>query len=290
MPKLVWLNGNVMPLESAVTSVADHAHLYGDGLFEGIRFYGRKVFKLDEHLERLFHGARYLGFNFEMPQEQLRALVLDVCRQADMPDGYIRLNVTRGTGLGLDPKHIDQTPNLMIMVSTLALYPAELYEKGLHVMTSPIRVIPADCLDPRLKCIGRYASNILAKQHANRIGAGDGLLLNREGYVAEGTGNNVFLVKNGIVRTPHPSSGILQGITRDTVIEQARAAGMSVVEEMLTPFDFYASDEAFFTGTATEVIPMVSLDGNKLGCGVPGEVTRQLMSLFRKQTQSGVPF
>jgi branched-chain amino acid aminotransferase len=157
-------------------------------------------------------------------------------------------------------------------------------------MTSPIRVIPPDCLDPRLKCIGRYASNILAKQYANRIGAGDGLLLNQQGYVAEGTGNNVFLVCDRTIRTPHPSAGILLGITRNAIIEMARGAGYTVLEEMLTPFDFYASDEAFFTGTATEVMPMISLDGNRIGCGKPGEVTRELMVHFRKATQIGTEF
>lgn len=290
MPKLVWLNGAVQPLESARVSAADHAHLYGDGLFEGIRFYKRKVFKLDEHLERLYHGTSYMGYSMKVSVEELRSTILDVCKQADMEDGYIRLNVTRGTGLGLDPKSIPPGPNVMVMVSTLNLYPPELFETGLTVMTSPIRVIPPDSLDPRLKCIGRYASNILAKQYANRIGAGDGLMLNHQGYVAEGTGNNVFLVQKGVVRTPHPASGILKGITRDTVIGLAQEAGIEVREELLTPFDFYAADEAFFTGTATEVIPMISLDGNKIGCGRPGEVTLELMRRFRKATETGTAF
>ncbi len=290
MPKLVWLNGAVQPLESARVSAADHAHLYGDGLFEGIRFYKRKVFKLDEHLERLYHGTSYMGYSMKMSAEELRSTILDVCKQADMEDGYIRLNVTRGTGLGLDPKSIPPEPNVMVMVSTLNLYPPELFETGLTVMTSPIRVIPPDSLDPRLKCIGRHASNILAKQYANRIGAGDGLMLNHQGYVAEGTGNNVFLVQQGVVRTPHPASGILKGITRDTVIGLAQEAGIEVREELLTPFDFYAADEGFFTGTATEVIPMISLDGNKIGCGRPGEVTLELMRRFRKATETGTAF
>lgn len=290
MPKIVWLNGQISPLESAVTSAADHAHLYGDGLFEGIRFYGRKVFKLDEHLDRLYFGTRYLGYDMSMPQEELRALTLEVCKQADLTDGYIRLNVTRGTGLGLDPKNMDPKPNVMIMVSTLSLYAPELYQKGISVVTSPIRVIPPDSLDPRLKCIGRYASNILAKQFANRIGAGDGLLLNHQGYVAEGTGNNVFLVKDGVLSTPHASSGILRGITRDTVIQLAREAGHEVREEFLTTFDFYEADEAFFTGTATEVMPMVSLDGNKIGCGIPGEVSMEMMARFRRATETGAAF
>lgn len=290
MPKLVWLNGTVMPLESATTSVADHAHLYGDGLFEGIRFYGRKVFKLDEHLRRLYHGCAYLGYDMEIPIDQLRNIILETCAATELEDGYIRLNVTRGSGLGLDPKKIETPPNVMVMVSTLNLYPPELYDTGLTVLTSPYRVIPPDSLDNRLKCIGKYAVNILAKQYANRAGAGDALLLNHQGYIAEGTGNNFFLVQEGVIRTPHPSCGILQGITRDMVIEVARQKGYTVVEENLTLFDVYAADEAFFTGTATEVIPAVSLDTQKIGTGKPGPVTKELMVLFREATKSGTSF
>lgn len=290
MPKLVWLNGDVMPLETAVVSAADHAHLYGDGLFEGIRFYHRRIYKLDEHLERLYHGIAYLGFDMRIGVDELRKLILETCKQADMTEGYIRLNVTRGTGLGLDPKNIDRTPNVMIMISSLALYPPEKYEMGISCNLSPIRVIPADSLDPRVKCIGRYASNILAKQIANRQGAGDGLMLNQQGYVAEGTGNNVFFVQNGVIRTPHPSCGILQGITRDAVIEMARADGYTVEECNLTVYDVTASDEAFFTGTATEVMPFVALDGTKIGCGTPGDVTRRMMALFTEAVKNGVPF
>lgn len=290
MPKLVWLNGEVMPLESAVTTVADHAHLYGDGLFEGIRIYARKVFRLDEHLKRLYHGIAYLGYEMQMGLSELRETVLDVCRQADISDGYIRLNVTRGTGLGLDPKNISRTPNVMVMVSTLSLYTPEAYELGLSVVTTSFKVIPPDALDPRVKCIGRYASNIMAKQQANRAGAGEGLMLNQQGQIAECTGDNVFLVYQDVVKTPHPSCGILQGITRDTVIGLARGAGYKVEETVLTPLDVYSADEAFLTGTAAEVIPMVALDGTKIGCGTPGEVTQRLMALFREETNTGTAF
>ena len=290
MPKLVWLNGEVMPMESAVTSVADHAHLYGDGLFEGIRIYKRKVFKLDEHLRRLYHGIAYLGFEMRMSLADLRTTVLDVCRQADISDGYIRLNVTRGTGLGLDPKNINRSPNVMVMVSTLSLYPPESYEMGLSVVSTSVKVIPADALDPRVKCIGRYASNILAKQQANRLNAGEGLMLNQQGHVAECTGDNIFVIDGRKIRTPHPSSGILKGITRDTVIEIARGAGYSVEETVLTPMDIFSADEAFLTGTAAEVIAMISLDDVKIGCGTPGEVTRHLMELFREHTNTGTAF
>jgi branched-chain amino acid aminotransferase len=290
MPKLVWLNGDVTPLESAVTTVADHAHLYGDGLFEGIRIYGGKVFKLDEHLDRLYHGIAYLGFEMHIGQAELRRTVLDVCRQAGIQDGYIRLNVTRGSGLGLDPKAINRTPNVMIMVSTLSLYPPEAYELGLSVVTVPIKVIPPDALDARVKCIGRYASNIIAKQYANRTGAGEGLMLNQHGQIAECTGDNIFLIFGEVVRTPHPSCGILKGVTRDTVIGLAKDAGYVVEETVLTPLDVFAATEAFLTGTAAELIPMVTLDGSKVGCGTPGPVTQKLMALFRAETAKGTPF
>ncbi len=290
MPKLVWLNGTISPLESATTSVADHAHLYGDGIFEGIRIYGSKVFKLDPHLDRLYHGARYLGYEMSIPQPELRATILDVCRQAEIENGYIRLNLTRGTGLGLDPKNIDRTPNVMVMVSTLALYPPSAYEEGLHVVTSSYRVISSDALDPRLKCIGRYAANIMAKLEANRAGAGEGLMLNHAGQIAECTGDNVFLIQGRKILTPHQSCGILKGITRDTVMELAQAAGYEVEETFLSLFDVFTADEAFLTGTAAEVIPMVSLDQRPIGDGKPGPITRDLMAKFRAHTAEGVPF
>lgn len=290
MPKLVWLNGTVTPLEEATTSVADHAHLYGDGLFEGIRIYGGKIFKLDEHLDRMYHGTLFLGFEMKMSKAEMRATILDVCRQADINEGYIRLNVTRGSGLGLDPKNIIRIPNVMIMVSTLALYTEDAYEIGLQVVTSSIRVIPPDSLDPRLKCIGRYAANILAKQEGNRVGAGEALMLNHNGYIAECTGDNIFLIQNNVVRTPHPSMGILQGITRDTAIELAKEAGYKVEETALTPFDAYAADEAFLTGTAAEIIPMVSLDSRPIGCGKPGEITQELMARYKEAVKTGVSF
>lgn len=290
MPELVWLNGKIMSKSEATTSVADHAHLYGDGLFEGIRIYDHKVFKLDEHLRRLYHGCAYLGYEMKIGYDELRATLLDVCKQADLTSGYIRLNVTRGTGLGLDPKNIDRTPNVMIMVSSLALYPPEAYDTGLTVITSSFRVIPPDALDPRVKCIGRYASNILAKQEANRAGAGEALMMNHQGYLAECSGDNLFLITGKKIVTPHASCGLLLGVTRNTVIELARGAGYEVEETILTPFDVFTADEAFLTGTAAEVIPMISLDAKPIGTGKPGEVTRQIMQLFKEHTSTGVAF
>lgn len=290
MPKLVWLNGTISPMETATVPAADHAHLYGDGLFEGIRIYSRKVFKLDEHLRRAYDGCRYMGFNMTMPAEDLRATILDVCRQADIEDGYIRLNITRGTGLGLDPRATNNEPNVMIMISTLNLYSKEMADAGLHVITSSFRVNPPDSLDPRLKCIGRYASNIMAKAEANRMGAGEALMLNQQGIVAECTGDNIFIIKDGVIRTPHATAGILQGITRDTVIGLARKAGYTVIEDFFTRFDILEADEAFLTGTAAEVIAMVALDTQKIGHGMPGELTKKLIGLFREETKVGTAF
>lgn len=284
------MNGTVTPLEKAVTTVEDHSFLYGDGLFEGIRIYSNKVFKLDEHLDRLYHGINYMAFEMKIGKAELRSTILDMCKQAGIADGYIRLNVTRGSGLGLDPKGIDRTPNVMVMVSTLNLYPPEMHEVGLSIVSSPIRVIPADSLDPRVKCIGRYASNILAKHLANRAGAQEALMLNHQGHVAEGTGNNIFLVEAGKIRTPHPACGVLKGITRNAVIDLARGEGYDVTEDFLTPQDIHDSEEAFFTGTATEIIAITSFDGIKIGCGTPGKVTQHVVELFKESTRQGVPF
>ncbi|MBS1701247.1 MAG: branched-chain-amino-acid transaminase [Armatimonadetes bacterium] len=290
MQKLVWLNGVVSPLETAMIPASDHSHLYGDGLFEGIRIYGGKVFKLDEHLDRLYHGIKYLGYKMTITQPELRQIVLDTCRQAEADNGYIRLNVTRGTGLGLDPKNIDTKPNVMVMVNTLALYAPEAYERGLDVVTTSFKTIPPDALDPRLKCIGKYAANILAKQEANSRGAGEGLMLNHQGYIAECTGDNIFLIQGKTIRTPDPSCGLLLGVTRNTVMMLAREAGYTVEEAFLTPFDLYSADEAFLTGTAAEVIPMVTIDGRPIGDGKPGPVTKDLMARFRKHTCEGTEF
>ena len=290
MEKLVWFNGKVTTLDEAAIPAADHAHLYGDGLFEGIRIYHSKVFKLDEHLDRLYFGCKMMGFAMEIAQGDLRQTVLDLCAKSGVTDGYIRLNVTRGTGLGLDPRAVKTAPNVMVMVSTLSLYPPEFYENGLDAMFSSVRVIAADSLDPRLKCIGRYASNIMAKAEANRAGVGEALLLNHDGFLTEGTGENVFLVKDGVLRTPHPSCGILRGITRDTVIKLAHDAGIACNEENLTPYDVFEADECFCTGTAAEVVAVVKINGQPVGEGKPGPVTKRLTQLFREHTHTGVPF
>ncbi len=289
MAKIVWIDGNITPLEEAFVPVTDHAYLYGDGIFEGIRFYNGKVFKLDEHLARLYEGINYLDYHMEYSQEELKKIILETCAASGEKDGYIRVNVTRGTGLGLDPKHINLKPRVMVFVTTISLYPPELYAKGLDVITTSYRVIPSDSLNPRLKCIGRYAANILAKMEANRAGAGEGLMLNQVGNLAECTGDNIFIIKNNEIYTPHPSSGILQGITRDTVIMLAKELGYKVHETTLSKYDMVTADECFLTGTAAEVIAVATLDYRKVGAGPDGKITKEILKAFREHTKIGTP-
>lgn len=286
----VWINGEMVPKERAFVPLYDHGMLYGDGLFEGIRVYNGRVFKLDEHVTRLYYSAQALNIVMPAPFAATREAILETARANGHQQGYIRVTVTRGTGLGLDPKHIKTEANVYISCEQLALYPPELYEQGLKVVTVSTRLPSPDVIDPRVKCTGKYINNIMAKAEANRYGAGEGLMLTREGYVGEATGDNLFLVKDGALTTPPASIGILQGITRDTVISLARDMGLSVTEPLMTLYDVYNADEAFLTGTAAEVIPAVEFDGRVIGDGRPGPLTRRLVAAFREHTQSvGVP-
>lgn len=288
---LVWLNGEIMPLDGAKAPAADHAHLYGDGLFEGIRIYHRSIFKFEEHLDRLYNGIKTLWIQNMMPKEQLRQAILDVATQAGISDGYIRLNITRGSGLGLDPWKIVQTPNVMIMVNSLKLFTPEQYETGLTGVTCSTRVFPPQCLDPRIKSIGRYVANIQAKLEANRQGAGEGIMLNIEGFIAEGTGDNIFVLSGNKLSTPLPTDGILMGITRNTVMDLARDMGLEVVEERITQHDVYTADEVFLTGTAAEIISMIELDKRTIGSGKPGPVARQIFDKYHALAKAiGTPF
>lgn len=288
MKRVVYYNGATMPAEDAKVSAVDHAHLYGDGLFEGIRVYEGRIFRLDEHLRRLYTGSHTLGFNFDMPIGELKQIIVDTVEAAEATTGmaYIRLNLTRGTGLGLDPKNIDQKPNLMALVSNLALYSPAMYEAGLDLVTVSTRVMPPQCLDPRLKTIGRYVSNIQAKLEANRQGAGEGMMLTVDGFVAEGTGDNLFIVRDGALFTPPAYCGILEGITRGAVMSVARAMGISVEERMLTQFDVYNADEVFLTGTAAEVICSTKVDNRTIADGKQGPITKKLIAAFRELTRT----
>lgn len=288
--QFVWMNGDLVPKGQAAVPLYDHGLLYGDGLFEGIRVYNNRVFKLDEHVARLYYSAQALNIPMPGPVEAMREAIIETARANGHRQGYIRVTVTRGTGLGLDPKHLKAGANIYISCEQLALYPAELYEQGLKVATVSTRLPSPDVIDPRVKCTGKYINNIMAKAEANRYGAGEGLMLTREGYVGEATGDNLFLVKKGVLSTPPASLGILQGITRDTVIELAREMNLTVEEPMMTLYDVYNADESFLTGTAAEVIPAVEFDGRVIGDGRPGPITRRLVAAFREHTQmTGVP-
>jgi branched-chain amino acid aminotransferase len=287
----VYIDGAFVPKAEATLPLFDHGYLYGDGVFEGVRVYNGRVFRLDPHLDRLLFSARALGFEVEnLTLAKLQQAVLETCRRNNHANGYIRITLSRGTGLGLDPSHIDRTPRLVISTQELRLYGGDLYEKGLTMITCATRVPPPDVIDPRIKCTGKYINNILAKMEANRVGAGEGVMLNALGQVAEATGDNIFVVKDGVIATPPPSAGCLKGVTRAAAWELAENMGVPVREENLTLYDLYTADECFLTGTAAEIIPAVSLDGRLLGTGKPGDVTRRLIGAFRAHTaESGTP-
>jgi len=289
MSNVVYIDGELIPHSDAKVTVYDHGLLYGDGAFEGIRIYSGRIFKLKEHLSRLYYSAHALMIDLPITKEEMEQVIVDLCRRNGAENGYIRLSITRGTGLGLDPRGI-VNPRIIIMTDRLNLYPSEMYTDGLHVVTVSTRVMPSQCLEPRIKSLGKYVANIQAKLEANRVGAGEGLMLNLQGYVAEATGDNVFLVKDGKVITPPAYAGILEGITRNTVIDLARENGYVVEEKLFTLFDVYTTDECFLTGTAAEVIPVVKVDGRTIGRGVPGEITGKLMEAFHAYTKvTGVP-
>ena len=285
MSDLVYIDGAFVPKEEATIPLFDHGYLYGDGVFEGVRVYNGRVFRLDEHTDRLLFSARALGFPMEgLSRESVNAAILETCRRNDHANGYIRVNLSRGTGLGLDPKHIERSTRLVVATRQLALYPPEFYQQGLTMITCATRVAPPDAIDPRIKCTGKYINNILAKMEANRVGAGEGLMLNQQGQVAEATGDNIFVIKDNVLYTPPPSAGCLKGITRQAAIELATERGLKVREENLTLYDVYTCDECFLTGTAAEIVPAVSLDERMLGCGRPGPITTALIAGFRNLT------
>jgi branched-chain amino acid aminotransferase len=278
----VYINGKLFDKADARISVYDHGLLYGDGVFEGIRVYGGKVFRLREHLDRLYESARHIKLEIPMNREQLaEAVTSTVQANARLEPTYIRLVVTRGAGyLGLDPRKATN-PQVIIIAETITLYPPELYENGLSIVTvSTIRNHP-NALNPRIKSLN-YLNNILAQIEAVEAGCFEALMLNHKGEVAECTGDNIFLVKHGELRTPPPDACLLEGITRGAVMELARAADIPVREMALTRHDVYTADECFLTGTAAEVVPVVKCDGRAIGNGKPGPITRQLRERFHR--------
>lgn len=281
----VYVNGKLFDKEDATVSVYDHGFLYGDGVFEGIRSYGGRVFRLQEHLDRLWCSAKAIWLEIPMTKDAMAKAIQDTLAINGIKDGYIRVVVTRGCGtLGLDPHHCSN-PQVIIITDHISLYPKELYEKGLEIITvSTQRNHPA-ALSPRIKSLN-YLNNILAKIEGLQAGCIEALMLNHKGEVAECTGDNIFLVRLGRLLTPPNEAGILEGITRAAVMDLARDAGIEVREVPLTKHDVYIADECFLTGSAAEVVPVVKVDSRKIGDGTPGPITRDLAARFHKLTRS----
>ncbi|MBN1588659.1 MAG: branched-chain-amino-acid transaminase [Pirellulales bacterium] len=280
----VYINGKLVDREDAKISVFDHGLLYGDGVFEGIRSYGGRVFRLAEHIDRLWDSAKAIWLEIPCSKEEMTLAVEETLAANGLRDGYIRLIVTRGEGtLGLDPNRC-ANPQIIIIADRIALYPDEFYENGLEIVTvSTLRNHPA-ALNPRIKSLN-YLNNILAKIEGLQAGCIEALMLNHKGEVSECTGDNLFLVRGGRLLTPPNEAGILEGITRDVVIDLAEQSGIDVREVPLTKHDVYIADECFLTGTAAEVVPVVKVDSRPIGDGRPGPITRNLMTLFKKLTQ-----
>ncbi|MDX9934548.1 MAG: branched-chain-amino-acid transaminase, partial [Sphaerochaetaceae bacterium] len=275
--QLVYLDGQFVPVEQAKISVFDHAVLYGDGVFEGIRAYHGQVFKLKDHIDRFFAGANALFLQLPFDKKGMTEVVLDSCRKNNISDGYVRLVCTRGAdGLGLYPKPEAHKPRLFCIAGQVALYPEEAYRRGLNVITSSYRRNKATIIDPQIKSLN-YLNSILASIEAHRYGADEALMLNDDGIVTECTGDNVFMVKDDEILTPPVWLGTLDGITRQSVIKIARELGYVVKEEPFTHYNLLNADEAFLTGTAAEIIALTELDGRKIAGGVAGSVTMKLL-------------
>jgi len=285
MSMKVYVNGQLVDKEKAVVSVFDHGLLYGDGVFEGIRAYNGRVFKLKEHLDRLWNSARAIMLDISLSKKAMEEAVLATLKANRLRDAYIRLIVTRGEGdLGLDPRKCSK-PSIIIITDKIALYPQELYEKGLSVITSSIRRNIPEALNPCIKSLN-YLNNVLAKAEASRVNAPEAIMLTREGYVAECTGDNIFILRENALITPPTSLGALEGITRNVVMEIARnKLRLLVKEEPFTPYHVYVGDEVFLTGTAAEVIPVTEVDGRVIGDGKPGKITLRLIKEFRELTR-----
>jgi len=281
----VWLDGKWYDRETAMVSVYDHGLLYGDGVFEGIRVYGGKIFKLAEHMDRLYDSAKAIWLTIPIPKQEMTAVTEEAVRRSGIAEAYIRHIITRGVGdLGLDPRKCPR-PSIVIIVDTIRLFPEEVYETGLRVVTAGTPIPHREALSPRVKSLN-YLAHILAKIEGIHSGADEVLMLDSAGHVAEGSGQNLFVVKNGALRTPAAYAGILKGVTRDVVIELAREAGYEVQETMLNRYDVYTADEAFFTGTASELIAIRQVDGRTIGTGKSGPVTRDLRSRFQALARS----
>lgn len=280
----IYINGTMYDEPDAKISVLDHGLLYGDGVFEGIRFYNNRVFKLIEHIDRLYESAHSILLEIPISKEVMIAAVVETVAADGKRDGYVRLIVTRGVGtLGLNP-HDCVRSQVIIIADSITLYPKELYENGMEIITIPTRRNLPEAINPRIKSLN-YLNNVLAKVEALNSGYSEAIILNAEGYVAEATGDNVFLLKRGALKTPSTDMGILEGVTREAVIALAAERRVPVAETRLTRHDLYTADECFLTGTAAEIIPVIKIDGRVIGSGAPGPVTLDLIKAFRKLTE-----
>lgn len=281
----IYMNDKLVEREEATVSVFDHGLLYGDGIFEGIRLYDGCVFKLDEHLERLEYSAKAIILNLPWSREEIADAVCETCRANNLTSGYIRLVVTRGVGsLGLSIKNCD-TPQLIIIADTIQLYPQEFYDNGLKIITVPTRRCNPAALPPTVKSLN-YLNNILAKIEAQHLGYHEAIMLNDQGYVAECTGDNVFVVHKGELITPSASAGALKGITRGTALAIAEELGIPWREANMTRYDVWVADEVFLTGTAAEIVPIVEIDARVIGNGKPGPITAKFLESFHRRVSA----
>jgi branched-chain amino acid aminotransferase len=280
----IYLNGKLVDKNEAKISVFDHGLLYGDGVFEGIRSYNCLVFRLKDHIDRLYRSAQAILLDIPLSKEKIAAAIIKTLKANKLKDSYIRVVVTRGEGdLGLDPRKCRQ-PSLFIITDNIAFYPAELYKRGLDIVTVPTRRNINEALSPQIKSLN-YLNNIMAKIEAINFKVEEALMLTNEGYVCECTGDNIFMVRNGRVFTPPASMGFLAGITREVVLEIARKRNIPVFEEVLTRYDLFNANEVFLTGTAAEIIPVVKIDGRTIGLGKSGSLTLSLIEDFRRATK-----
>ncbi len=286
MPPIVWIDGTYYDRANAKVSVFDHGLLYGDGVFEGIRVYNRRVFRLAQHVDRLYASAKGTWLEIPMPRPAMQRLVEEATAKSGLEDAYIRLVVTRGVGdLGLDPRKCSK-PSVICIVDTIQLWSQDRYDRGLTALTAATPILHRESLSPRIKSLN-YLSHILAKVEGIAAGVDEVIMLDAQGYVAEASGMNLFAVANGTLKTPPAYAGILRGVTRDAVIELAREATYAVEELPLNRYDLYTADEMFLTGTAAEIVAVTKLDGRVIGAGKPGPVTLELAKRFKALATRG---
>jgi branched-chain amino acid aminotransferase len=287
---VIYIDGEFYPKSEAKISIYDHGFLYGDGVFEGIRAYNGIVFKLREHIDRLYQSAKAIMLEIPLEKEEMIKAVLETLRKNNLKDAYIRLVVTRGKGdLGLDPRKCSKPTIIIIAEPTIKLVKEEAKEKGITTLISWVRRDPVDGTSHEVKSLN-YLNSVLAKIEANNAGVDEAIMLTKEGYVSEGVGENIFIVKNGKIFTPPSAAGILPGITREVIIELAKKLGFEVLEKNITPYELFTADEAFFTGTAAEILPIREVNKRKIGKEIPGEVTKILMKKFEEiRSREGIP-